>query len=666
MTHNSGHSADIEVVDFDRILATATNWINHSIKSGDDNLRVNNSILPMPRVCTEPALKISQFQPFGYLVSDVESNTLTLGSAPSGDMYKSQYVTSDTFSKYLQSTIGVNCDLVLSPEYSIPLDVIAHFILTKQESLPHGTLYVLGCEGVGYERFNNFIEMLERLGVFVYRQALSNNHGIISAVFYITRLEFKLSDGNSKSQIIAFPQLKTIEMLGESIEKGNLNRGQIVYSVGTPGKSFRTLVTLICSDVRNYKALESISSHCGASQRLLIFNPQLNSKGRHGFFKSMQSRFIEELDSTFHKNVKIISLNWSSRTRINDSIHIDKPWSAILEKRISKVAELNEFVKRSKSFISKGVELACSDSIVMWLFHPYSHTIRFALTDGTAGEVGLAEISERKYNLGGEMTDTNCRCPVPSLIKECKAFEGFCECDDNNSSCDISGIDNWIRSVYYREQRVSLNDETFSQLGLKDIYELHDDEVPRITSKYHGGEYSKDMLYTALRINRRLQGHDARVVYNAKDIKMQNMIGSLPPICYNVELSQAVHGEKINHEAVVLPPQYIRVAYIKNSNETHASNLYNQLMADLKKENQDDKVAIVVYYSDTFGDFTEENGSEVYYAGLRRFPTEQRALVHGISLNGPFATHANQNASTNIATPPSRDRNRNNTSQKER
>lgn len=226
-----------------------------------------------------------------------------------------------------------NVDVLITPEYCIPLDIITKIITDTSESLkPNlGKIWCLCCQGTKYYDFIQYLDKFEELGAKVIRLAVetASAKNFINALIYV----FTLTDGS----ICILPQLKTCPSADRELlcEEMGMSTGKIIYKFGK-GYS-NQLCTIICADALNlgYISLDKIIN---GNENIILLHPQLNEKPRNSTFCSFKYNFYNriECDSLIY-----ITINWAYGTKLihrNNSVaedmtlHIMNSWSCIYVK----------------------------------------------------------------------------------------------------------------------------------------------------------------------------------------------------------------------------------------------------------------------------------------------------------------------------------------------
>ncbi|WP_265443343.1 hypothetical protein [Acetivibrio straminisolvens] len=228
-----------------------------------------------------------------------------------------------------------NVDVLITPEYCIPLDIITKIISDTSESLkPNlGKIWCLCCQGTKYDSFLQYLDKFEELGAKVIRYAVETAtlKNFINALIYV----FRLTDG----RICILPQLKTQIMADRDLlcEGMGMSVGRVVYKFGKERPN--QLCTIICADALNFRNI-SLSNINSGNENIILLHPQLNEKPRNSTFCRLKYNLY---DSTECDSMIYITVNWAYGTKLihrnnpqpDTTLSIINPWSCIYVKDIN-------------------------------------------------------------------------------------------------------------------------------------------------------------------------------------------------------------------------------------------------------------------------------------------------------------------------------------------
>jgi len=213
------------------------------------------------------------------------------------------------YKDFLKLAQEKHADLVISPEYSCPWQVIEGLI--QNEKLPsNGKLWVLGCESITPIELDEFSAKYQDI-IWIYERDIQQADGnFLNPVCYI----FKAKDREGIERTIIIVQFKCQPMADHihQFERNNLIRGTKRYILRNNDESIH-LITLICSDALGIEMdwCEKISMH----KPYLIIHPQLNLKPRHSSFMSYR-----QLAFKYNREYQeFVCVNWARGFKLPDN-----------------------------------------------------------------------------------------------------------------------------------------------------------------------------------------------------------------------------------------------------------------------------------------------------------------------------------------------------------
>ncbi|WP_165720804.1 hypothetical protein [Bordetella trematum] len=201
----------------------------------------------------------------------------------------------------LAATAGNQPDLVVSPEYSVPWEVLLEAI--EQGIVPEeGKLWALGCESL---QLGELDAIRHRLGERAVILDDDLSPGARTTQQYRNPLVYAFLTNTSADQsvrLVLLVQYKT-EPSGDpqNTEATGMLPGVYVYAFGTLPTEVR-LITLICSDVFGFRQ-ELIDQYY---KGLLLLHIQLNNSPRHLLYKKYRQELFASAGET-----ELLCLNWA-------------------------------------------------------------------------------------------------------------------------------------------------------------------------------------------------------------------------------------------------------------------------------------------------------------------------------------------------------------------
>lgn len=212
-------------------------------------------------------------------------------------------------------------DLVVTPEASVPLDIIKDIIDDKEIRPEEGKLWCLGAEGISKQDYALLVDEWSKRQdiVFVWTQDIKKRKHI-NALFYFFQ--------TANNQLAVVLQVKTGAMrdISFSNEQADLSTGQEIFVLDLNGMNVadNVLATLICADILNVNCADFCKEFHGKSP--VILNIQMNSKPFHQKIIGFRRTFFEDNDI---RNAQMIVANWGRETTIHEEggIQVDKGYS---------------------------------------------------------------------------------------------------------------------------------------------------------------------------------------------------------------------------------------------------------------------------------------------------------------------------------------------------
>lgn len=203
---------------------------------------------------------------------------------------------------------GLQPDLLICPEYSVPWQVVTESI--EGDVVPEpGKLWVLGCESLALGELPRLRERLRGKVLIIDDESSPvplTTQRYRNPLVYIFQARTRV-EGDWR--LVMLVQYKT-QPSGDpsNTEARGMLPGNSVYRFGRPLGEVR-LVTLICSDVFGFSDEQIAEHHDG----LLLIHIQLNNNPRHAVYKP----YRQELFS-YQGKTELICLNWAENITVCD------------------------------------------------------------------------------------------------------------------------------------------------------------------------------------------------------------------------------------------------------------------------------------------------------------------------------------------------------------
>ena len=218
------------------------------------------------------------------------------------------------FEDFLEKAIASGSDLVVTPEYSTPWNVLRDAINGADKGPEQGKLWALGCESIRYSELQRFRDEISEHTTVIFEEMAPDNSRFVDPLAYVFRTTEAHGDGQLK--LVVLVQFKTHAMAdNHDFERNLLQLGSDVYQFGNYRAGI-SLTSLICSDV--FAVTDDIAQK--VYDRSLILHIQLNPEPRHQWFLESRAKLLGfPGDST-----EIICLNWASGVKIWIDNELDK------------------------------------------------------------------------------------------------------------------------------------------------------------------------------------------------------------------------------------------------------------------------------------------------------------------------------------------------------
>lgn len=220
----------------------------------------------------------------------------------------------------LAATAGSQPDLVVSPEYSVPWEVLLEAV--EQGIVPEeGKLWVLGCESLSLGGLDAVRQRLGERAVVLDDDVSPVNRTTQQYRNPLVYVFLTKCNTDMSTRLVLLVQYKT-ELSGdpENTEATGMLPGVNVYAFGTLPSEVR-LITLVCSDVFGFnKAL--IDSYYNG---LLLLHIQLNNSPRHLLYKKYRQELFAAAGQT-----ELLCLNWADNVvSVDENGTNEYPWKNI-------------------------------------------------------------------------------------------------------------------------------------------------------------------------------------------------------------------------------------------------------------------------------------------------------------------------------------------------
>jgi hypothetical protein len=204
------------------------------------------------------------------------------------------------YRKFLEIARQSDADLAVTPEYSVPWEVLVGAIKGSRAPAA-GKLWALGCESITYAALQKLGQDIAEYADILFEQLEPQQDRFLDPLAYV----FVAPDAKdaTKQRLVVLVQFKTYPMAdADHFEVSGLQRGSRIYEFCGHKHGIR-LVSLICSDALTFRDQEATDVYA----RALIIHIQLNPKPRQTEFRRYRDRLLRfQGDET-----ELICLNWA-------------------------------------------------------------------------------------------------------------------------------------------------------------------------------------------------------------------------------------------------------------------------------------------------------------------------------------------------------------------
>lgn len=300
-----------------------------------------------------------------------------------------------------------NSDLVITPEGSVPHNIIENIIIDKNKWPENNKLWCLCAEGITTEKFKYKISELKTNDNIILIFDEEVNYKVnVNALWYLLRINGKLG---------VVIQLKQHHMSDHRLEgEGkDLSTGNVTYCFDLDGNNVtkNILVSYICSDLIGLSATSIISEL--SRTHPIILSLQLNPKPFDEKFVNFRKTYF--IDSSMSHQRMIVS-NWGVGTTMQQSLfEINESGNAFFSKLDNMCSTLLKNVLQDKSTFEhrlilqkESIESYFDDAYSIWKINDEIEAVQYEIEKeenyNTCQNLGpLNEpIISRKYQFNNE------------------------------------------------------------------------------------------------------------------------------------------------------------------------------------------------------------------------------------------------------------------------
>lgn len=221
------------------------------------------------------------------------------------------------FSKFLEYAKETQVDLVITPEYSMPWQVLSD-VISGGRGPAQGKIWALGCESIKISELESLKDSLAPFATVIYEPLDARSTRFVSPLAYIFVSPPAPDNGEAKTVVLV--QFKTHPMGDPNhFEINGMQLGTRIYQFGGNEQNLK-LVSLICADA--FALDDKIAA--AIYDRALILHIQLNPDPRHEVFCGCRERLLRYSDYA----TEVLCLNWSENVKMSIGDH-DINWNNI-------------------------------------------------------------------------------------------------------------------------------------------------------------------------------------------------------------------------------------------------------------------------------------------------------------------------------------------------
>jgi len=293
--------------------------------------------------------------------------------APNRGMYSADKKKQiNQMNEFLEIADSQGADFVVTPEASVPIEIIEKIIDGKGKRPEEGKLWCLGAEGISRQDYKSLIDKWkEKKDIVFVKPEKIDMAKHINAVFYF----FQTAD----NQLAVVLQAKTGAMRDISYEheQADLSTGEEIFILDLNGEkeAQNVVATLICADILHVNSADFCRSLHGKSP--VVINIQMNSKPFYDKIVDFRKNYFEDNDM---RNAQMIVANWGKGTTIcmekenNTSEGYSDSGSAVYfslgnnhgSNRIKRILENPDFIKSIGENQKMGLEYFLSERYEIW------------------------------------------------------------------------------------------------------------------------------------------------------------------------------------------------------------------------------------------------------------------------------------------------------------
>ena len=253
----------------------------------------------------EPTLKALVWDATKYEVMLLQPQG-DLEASEAGVWSRDRALAGQQFGGLLAKAQATQPDLLLTPEYAMPWDMLEHALAQAQGPVA-GKLWALGCESIRVSELGTLKARLAEREICVLYEDLPAHEPekFVSPLAYVFVAPSRVAGQQPRTVLLV--QFKTHPMGGTDFERDGMACGSYIYKFGG-GSSQIALLSLICADAFSFTdELAQLHHH-----QALILHLQLNPQPRHTDFHECRYRLLHNTNDV----TEVICLNWAANVKM--------------------------------------------------------------------------------------------------------------------------------------------------------------------------------------------------------------------------------------------------------------------------------------------------------------------------------------------------------------
>lgn len=257
----------------------------------------------------EPALKALVWDATKYDVLLLQPQG-DLEASEAGVRSRDRALAGQQFGGLLSQAQATQPDLLLTPEYAMPWDILEH-ALAQAQGPAAGKLWALGCESI---RSSELVALHARLAAqeicVLYEDLPAHEpEKFVSPLAYVFVAPSRVAGEQPRTVLLV--QFKTHPMGGTDFERDGMVCGTSIYKFGGSGQI--ALLSLICADAFAFTDDFAQLHH----HQALILHLQLNPQPRHTDFHECRYRLLHYTNDV----TEVLCLNWAANVKMRVDDH---------------------------------------------------------------------------------------------------------------------------------------------------------------------------------------------------------------------------------------------------------------------------------------------------------------------------------------------------------